>query len=110
PISLPGVLHAEPMRSVPVRLRNGHREETIALQGIPPDAYLQRVIDSELQPVTIPGSGVLLTSRLGELLDARPGDRIEVEVLEGSRARTLLTVAGLGEQSSASAHTWTCGS
>lgn len=96
--SLPGVLHAEPMRSVPVRLRNGHREETIALQGIPPDAYLQRVIDSELQPVTIPGSGVLLTSRLGELLDARPGDRIEVEVLEGSRSRTLLTVAGLGEQ------------
>src|SRR5690606_10944934 len=96
--SLPGVLHAEPMRSVPVRLRNGHREETIALQRIPPDAYLQRVIDSELQPVTIPGSGVLLTSRLGELLDARPGDRIEVEVLEGSRSRTLLTVAGLGEQ------------
>ncbi|HEU5209688.1 MAG TPA: ABC transporter permease [Longimicrobiales bacterium] len=96
--ALPGVLHAEPMRTVPVRLRHGHREEMIALQGVPPDAYLQRVIDPDLRPLAIPPSGVLLSTRLGELLDARAGDQLEVEVLEGTRSRTLLTVAGLGEQ------------
>lgn len=93
-----GVLHAEPSRSVPARLRHGHRERTIALEGLPRDAYLRRIMDTDLQPLTIPAAGVLLAARLGELLDARPGDRIEVEVLEGERRHTDLVVAGLSEQ------------
>jgi len=93
-----GVLHAEPSRSVAARLRHGHREQTIVLEGLPRDAYLRRVMDPDLQPLSIPSSGVLLAGRLGELLDVRPGDHIEVEVLEGERRRTELVIAGLSEQ------------
>lgn len=96
--ALRGVLYAEPFRAVPVRLRHGHHEETTVLQGVPPDPYLRRVIDTDLQPLAVPPDGVLLSERLGTNLAARPGDVIEVEVLEGARRTRALVVAGLGEQ------------
>ena len=35
--SLPGVLTVEPFRSVPVRLRHGHRYRNLAVMGMPAD-------------------------------------------------------------------------
>src|SRR5690606_36220225 len=42
---LPGVIHAEPFRSVPVELRAGPRTRRLAVQGLEAGATLQRVID-----------------------------------------------------------------
>ncbi|HSH44643.1 MAG TPA: FtsX-like permease family protein, partial [Longimicrobiales bacterium] len=96
--SLPGVLHVEPFRSVPVRLRNGHREYETAIEGIPPDAYLRRVIDEDLQPITIPAEGMVLATRLAAILGAEAGDSLVVEVLEGSRRTHRVPVVALSEQ------------
>ena len=38
---LPGVMDVEPIRSVPVRLRAGHRSRTLAITGLPADAAPQ---------------------------------------------------------------------
>jgi putative ABC transport system permease protein len=95
---LPGVQYAEPIRAVPVRLRNGHRTYNTGIEGIPRDAYLRRVIDTELQPVPIPSEGLLLTDRLAKLLRLRPGDEVTVEIMEGRRRTRQVPLAGLAEQ------------
>lgn len=93
--ALPGVRAVEPFRSAAVLLRNGHREYRTALQGLPPEADLKRVLDPGLQPVAPPAQGLLLTDYLGELLAVRPGDELEVEFLEGHRRSVRVPVAGL---------------
>jgi putative ABC transport system permease protein len=95
---LPGVIHAEPFRMAPVKLRSGHWSYDTAVQGIPQASYLRRIIDTELRPVDIPEQGVVLTERLAEILHVRPGDRVVVEVQEGRRLVREVPVVGLTRQ------------
>lgn len=85
---LPGVALVEPSRSVAVRLHHGHRNERVGLQGIASDAHLQRIIDVDGRQSPVPASGLLLTDRLADKLGVRPGDSVQIEVLEG-RQRSL---------------------
>lgn len=94
--SLPGVRHGEPYRTVPARLRFGHRSYRTAVQGFPRDGgTLHRVLDTRLQPVAMPREGILMTDYLAERLGLRTGDRVTVEFLEGSRPIRDVPVAGL---------------
>ena len=86
------------MRAVPVRLRHGHRTHQTALEGILPETYLRRLIDTDLQPIPIPREGVVMAERLAEILGVAPGDVVEVEVLEGSRRTRRVPVVGLTRQ------------
>jgi putative ABC transport system permease protein len=96
--SLDGVRYAEPFRSVPVKLSHHNRRYDTALQGVPRPAYLRRIIDRDLQAVSIPPDGVVLTERLAEILGVRPGDQVVVDVREGQRRKRTETVAGLTSQ------------
>jgi putative ABC transport system permease protein len=96
--SLPGIEHAEPFRAVPVRLHHRHRRYRTAIQGIPPGAELQRLLDAKLKPIALPPAGIVLTDHLGEILGVRPGDVLTVEVLEGSRPVRQVPVAALVKQ------------
>lgn len=95
---LPGVLAAEPFRSVGVTLRHGPRSERTLLTGLIADGELRRVVDPALRTIAIPPHGVLVSPKLAELLDAAPGDVLEVEVLEGKRRRLSLPIAGTAEE------------
>jgi putative ABC transport system permease protein len=90
---MPGVLTAEAARTVPVRLRNGVREYRTALMGIDPYAQLRRVESAELAPLPLTEGMLVLTDRLARRIGARPGDRIEVEPLEGTRRAHRMRVA-----------------
>ena len=96
--SLPGVQHTEPFRSVPVRLKKGHRYYDTGIEGIPQNPYLRRIIDTDLQPITIPPKGVVLTQKLADILQVKPGQKITVEVKEGRRYEREIPVVGLAEQ------------
>lgn len=96
--ALPGVTRVEPVRAVPVRLRHGHRTYRTAIQGLTPDGDLHRALDQQLQPVSLPAEGILLTDYLGTLLDLKPGDTLTVEVLDGSQPVREVPVAGLVKQ------------
>ena len=92
---LPGVLDVEPIRAVPARLRAGPRVRTLAVTGLPDRPRLNRVVDMQGRTVGELPSGLVLSRALGEILDVRPGDLVQVEVLEGRRAVKRLPVAAL---------------
>lgn len=96
--SLRGVQYGESFRAVPVRLRFQHRDYRTAIQGIESGGDLQRVLNTDLEPIDIPPSGLVLTDYLGKILGVRPGDRLTVEVLEGSRPIFEIPVAAFVSQ------------
>ncbi len=80
---LEGVRSVEPELGVPVRLRHGRHEKRTGLTGLQPGQSLQGLIDNELRTVAMPTDGLLLSRKLADILHVRPGDEIEVEVLNG---------------------------
>lgn len=92
---LPGVIRAEPVRSVQARLKFGHRHRKLAVTGISPDASLNRLLDEDGQPITLPNEGLLMSEKLAEVIGARIGDEVEVEVLEGRRPVLRIPIRGL---------------
>jgi putative ABC transport system permease protein len=94
---LPGVLLAEPLRSVPVRLRARHRSRTVTLQGWKADATLRAFVDQRLDRVPMPHEGLVLSRKLAEILAVKAGDSLEVEILEGKRRSAMVPVSRVVE-------------
>jgi putative ABC transport system permease protein len=95
---LPGVLYAEPFRSVAARLRYEHRTHKIAIMGLEPLGDLHQLVDRSLNPVDLPTDGIVLTTKLAEILGVTPGDRLTVEVLEGARSIREVTIDSLVDE------------
>jgi putative ABC transport system permease protein len=94
---LPGVLAVEPARLVPARLRAGPRSQREAIHGVPAEAALSPIYDVAGFAVEPPGEGLVLSTKLAQLLAVGPGDRVQVEVLEGRRPTVELSVAATFE-------------
>ncbi len=92
---LPHVTAVEAARTVPVRLRSGHRHWRGMIQGRPEHPQLNRVLGLDWQSRTLPTDGLLLTDRLARKLDVRPGDHVIAEIEDGRRQRLLLPVASV---------------
>lgn len=91
---LPGVMIAEPFRDVPARLRFGPRSRRLGVTGLPRDAYLNRLLDDKERAVELPPDGLLVSAKLAEILGAKVGDRIILEVQEGRRPTLEATIQG----------------
>jgi putative ABC transport system permease protein len=92
---MPGVMHAEPYRSVAVRLRNGHLSRQLSIIGKPKDMDLSRVLDLDDRAIELPPSGLVINERVAQILDLRRGDVVEVDVLEGRRGVRELPVTAV---------------
>ena len=90
-----GVERVEVFRTVPVRLKHEHREQRTAIIGLSPGADLRRLLDTDLNPVTLPTDGIVMTDFLGQQLGVRAGDTISVEIIEGNRPVKQIAVAAL---------------
>ncbi|HEX6897206.1 MAG TPA: ABC transporter permease [Bryobacteraceae bacterium] len=95
---LAGVLRVEPYREVPARLRLGHRSRRVAVLGLPENAELRRPVDQQLHPVSLPPDGLVLSAKLAQILGARPGDIVTVEVLEAARPVREVPVEALVDE------------
>jgi putative ABC transport system permease protein len=91
---LPGVMLAEPFRSVPGQLRFGHRSRKLGVSGIGRDAILNRLLDAQGRPVALPPDGIIMSAKLAEILGAQPGDHLRLEVEEGERPVRDVLLAG----------------
>ncbi len=94
---LPGILRAEPFRAVAVKLKHGHLERRLAVIGKPPGTDLSRLLDASLTPVTLPTSGIAVSSAVAEILGLRTGDTLTVELLEGDHRSLGIPVAAIVE-------------
>jgi putative ABC transport system permease protein len=94
---MPGVRHAEPMRFVSVRFRVGTRTKRESIQGISPDARLSELFDSSDSVVRVPPEGLVLSTKLAEVLGVGRGEMVQVEVLEGRRPVREVPVVALFE-------------
>ena len=83
--NLPGVYHAEPRRTVSVRLRHGPRVRRLAIVGLPRDALLMQLKSRTGQTVKLPPDGLVISKKLAEVLDVAAGESIRVEVLQDKR-------------------------
>ena len=95
---LPGVLHAEPTRVVPARLRLAQRSRIVSVQGLVADPRLNRVVDVNGGAMRLPPDGLVLALKLAEVLGARVGDTMTVEVLDGRRRVADVRVSGIVEE------------
>jgi putative ABC transport system permease protein len=68
------------------------------VQGIDPNGTLVRLLDSDLNEISLPPAGVVLTDYLAELLRIRPGDLLSIEVLEGSRPTVRVPVVATAKE------------
>jgi putative ABC transport system permease protein len=96
--ALPGVVAAEGLRIVPVRLRAGHRSYRLALTGIAADAELRAPRDVSLRRIPVPVEGLMLSSGLAERLGVYAGSLLSVEVLDGKRPVRNVRVAALVDE------------
>ena len=100
---LPGVIAAELFRSVPARVRFGHLDRRVALLGLPGDTGLMRLVDTAWHETPLPLTGLVASRTLAELLRARVGDLVQVEIMEGQRPICELPLVGLIEDVSGTA-------
>ena len=92
---LPGVMHCEPYRAIATKMRHLSRERRVGIMGLPRNSDLFRLMNTEEDRVNVPPAGLMLSSKLAELLDAKIDDMVTVEVLEGDRQTREIPVTAL---------------
>lgn len=95
---LPGVLRVEPVRAVPATITHGSRTERTAIETTRADTQLSLRIDRDGQMLPMPVAGLMLSRQLADKLAVRSGDRVEVTMLGGRRAREVLPVASVVDE------------
>lgn len=93
--ALPGVRYAETYRKVPAKFRFGHRSYKTVINGMEPDSRLHLLLNTHLQAVSLPPSGIVLTDHLGKVLGVKAGDMLTIEVLDGSKPVRQVPVVAL---------------
>lgn len=92
--ALHGVLRVEGERIVPIRLRYRTAAYRTALRGVDRAARLRRPLDGRGRAVAPPAGGIVVTDYLATFLGARPGDVVDVEVLNGRRKTLRMRLMG----------------
>ncbi len=95
---LPGVLKVEPVRTVPVYFQFKHYKKRSTIVGLVSDADLRRVVDKNLKPVVLPEKGLVMNSKLADILHVAVGDIIDVEVLEEKRPKLQIPVTAITKE------------
>lgn len=95
---LNGVVTVEVFRTVPVRIRSGHRSRQTVITGLDTGVALRRLVDANEHVYRVPDDGMVLTTRLAHALRVRPGDTVSIEVFErGGTSRNVVVVGVLDE-------------
>jgi putative ABC transport system permease protein len=92
---IPGVLHAEGTRVVPVRMHATTRWRDTAITGLPDPPELRHLLDHGTTPIALPERGLVVTDRLADILGVKVGDSVDIDVLEGDFATRSVPIAGL---------------
>ncbi len=95
--SLPGITLAQPELLVACDLTNGARQKRIAITGLPTDNRLHTPLDQFGRRVDVPSQGLVLTRKLAEILELKPGDSVTLRPLTGRREQVVAEVSAVVE-------------
>lgn len=96
--TLPGVVAVEPLRAVPVEIRSGVRARETAIQGLPMEPVLYRVINRALEPVALAPAGLVMSGTMAAALGVAPGDEVQVALRERRNAVYTVPVQQIVEE------------
>jgi len=94
---LPGVMAAEPMRTMSTDFRVGTRTHRGTISGVRADATLHLVYDVKGEIVRVPPEGLVLSTKLADKLGVGVGDSVWIEVRQGRRPTLRVPVVRLFE-------------
>ncbi|MFA5262558.1 MAG: ABC transporter permease [Opitutaceae bacterium] len=94
---LPGVMSIEASRSAAVRIHFNGRSRQIGLRSLLNHSQHNRAVDKKGREIAPPEHGLLLSAKLAQVLGAKPGDELIVEVLEGKRPTVAVPLVALAE-------------
>lgn len=97
-LSLPGVIAAEGIHAVPVRLVAGTRSRLVTLHGRAAGDRLARLLDREGRAIALPPTGLVLAQGLARRLDLGTGDEVRVELLSAPRGTWDIPVSAVIRQ------------
>ena len=82
---LPSISEVEGLLEVVCDVTLGAATKRIGVTGLPPGGRLYTPLGPDGQPILIPGAGIVLSKKLAQILEARPGDRVRLRPLIGRR-------------------------
>lgn len=93
----PGVKAVETMAEIPVTLHNFWHEKGVILLGIRAESTLYHIMDSSGNALTVPDSGVLISQRLADQLQAQVGTMLTVEspLFKNPEEKKILPIVGV---------------
>lgn len=91
---LPGVIYAEPTFGIVCDIRNGRYSRRQAVVGLNHPHLLTVPRDADLDPITIPAEGLVLSKKLASILHISVGDTIELTPVRGRPEPRRAFVAG----------------
>jgi putative ABC transport system permease protein len=94
----PGVRVVEPFRAVAIRMSREHRSRRAGLLGLPPQAQLRRIVDEQGRVIEMPPSGLVISTKLAEVLGITPGESVQIEVLDGQHHVQNVPVTALAAE------------
>jgi len=97
-LSFPGVQRAEGVRITAARVFAGHRWRDLPLQGYPSGSLLRQLVAADGSVFPLPNGGIVLTSKLAEVLGIGVGDPIRVALREGRADTVQWVVSGLVDE------------
>ncbi len=83
---------------VAARLRFEQRSHKIGIMGLEPTAELRQLVNPQMQSASLPLDGLMLSSKLADILGVQPGDRLTVEILESRHPNFTVTVVRLVDE------------
>jgi putative ABC transport system permease protein len=92
---LPGVVTVEPFRGTFARIGFGHQRRQLGILGIPSDGLHNRVLDDHDHLIQLQPGDLVVSLKLAEVLGARVGDELRVEILDGKRPVRTVRLVGL---------------
>lgn len=92
---LEGVAYVETFRNSAARFRFGHKKEEVGIQGMEPESQLRRIVNADGKVLPVPTTGVVVSRILANRLGVTNGDLVQIEMLEGNRRFTELTISGV---------------
>ncbi|HEX4923787.1 MAG TPA: ABC transporter permease [Bdellovibrionales bacterium] len=92
--NMEGVIAVEGYRNVPARIRFLNHKRELGLMGWPESAQMRQRLDSEFQTIPLPDHGLLLSRFFQKKWDMRPGQLVDIEILEGAQRTIQVSVTG----------------